>query len=233
MSQSAPVSTPAPVPWAFDTAYRQPLPARLQLNPHTGFGNMVDYMQTLPAQYPGSSLKVCPVVATYPNGAVKKGWVQQPTLSDAEKSEYARGATTSGAAKGWTQGGTVGVVTSSMSDAVSPSTGSNDWHTVAMARHGNKVWVHDPAYSAAAHAGNVHRIDGVSGGGMVHKLVHQWPQVEGAFFQGRPVGSVGGHGQLECMGRSAQWVEATVAGTLPWPPNHDPSGGTWTWHYRN
>jgi hypothetical protein len=193
---------------------------------------MADYMQTrLPTNYPNTPLKICPVVATYPTRAVKKSWTEQNGLSAKEKGEYARGATLSTAAKSWTQGGTVGVVTSSLSSASAQSQGGNDWHTVAMARQGNNVWVHDLGYEAGAHGGNVRRVDGVHGTGMVQRLVQSWPQVQGVYFQGPPTSYK--PGQLECIGRSAQWVDATVGGRLPWPPNKDSSGGTWTWHNRN
>jgi hypothetical protein len=235
MSNTNPSSapTPAPAPWAFAAPYAQPLPAALRFNPHSGFTAMADYVKTtLPNQHPGSPLKICPVVATYPNGNVKTSWTDQNGLSPAERAEYARGATLSTAVKSWTQGGTAGLVTSSQSSASEQSQGANDWHTVAMARRGSEVWVHDSAYDAAAHVGTVKRVDGVHGTGMVHRLVQTWPQVQGVYFQGPPSG-VYGAGQMECMGRSVQWVEATVNGTLPWPPNGDSSGGVWTWHARN
>jgi hypothetical protein len=230
--QPDPAAPKAPPPWAFATSYAQPLPPALQFDPYTGFNDMADYMQTvLPGQYPGAHPRVCPVVATYPSGAIKKTWTGQTGQTPEEKAEYARGATLSAAAKHWTQQGVVGVVTSSLSSASELSQGANEWHTVAMARDGNRVFVHDAAYDAATHAGNVKRVDGVSGTGMVHRLVHTWPQVQGVYFQGPP--SSYDPTQRECMGRSAQWVEATVNGTLPWPPNHDASGGVWTWHDRN
>jgi hypothetical protein len=80
---------------------------------------MADYMQTrLLTNYPNTPLKICPVVATYPTGAVKKSWTEQNGLSAEEKGEYTCGVTLSTAAKSWTQGGIVGVVTLSLSSAL-------------------------------------------------------------------------------------------------------------------
>ncbi|USP79346.1 hypothetical protein yc1106_06620 [Curvularia clavata] len=221
----APPSTPtAPPSWSFAAQYAKPLPPSLQFDPSSGFGKMTDYLSTqLPSAYPTTSLKICPVVATYRTGAIKKAWVNQEGLSEEAKKEYACGATLSTAVKNWTQGGTVGVVTSSMSSASEQSQGFNDWHAVGMALLNDEVWVHDPAYDANDYTGKIKRVDGVNGTGMVHQLVQSWPRVRGVYFQGPPTSY--SPNQMECMGRSAQWVEATVAGELPWPPNKDASGG--------
>jgi hypothetical protein len=194
---------------------------------------MVDHLRNLPGQHPQqTNFQVNPHVATYRDGAAKAAWTGQQGLSEAEAEDYRKGATRSVAAKSWVARGSIGLVTSSLSSASEQAQGLNDWHTVAMARLGDQVWVHDPGYDAAAHAGNVNRMDAVAGTRMVHALVREhFPSVQGVYFQGPP--STHARPQLECMGRSTQWVEATVAGTLPWPPNRDASGGQWKWYYQN
>jgi hypothetical protein len=225
---------PPPTPWAFEAAYNQPLPSSFAFAPRTGFGEMVNTLSTAYAsRSPALVPRVNPYVATYKDAKDKTSWVGMEDLTPTEKAEYARGATLSGATKEWRAGGSVGLVTSCMSSASSQSQGQNNWHTVAMARNGSTVWVHDSEYNAAEHAGNVKRVDGVHGTGNVHRLIHQWAPVQGVYFQGPPPSYVARPGQLECMGRSAQWVDAILNGTLPWPPNRDPSGGEWTFHYRN
>ncbi|KAH5708167.1 hypothetical protein HBI81_256450 [Parastagonospora nodorum] len=101
-----------------------------------------------------------------------------------------------------------------------------------MARKGNEVWVHDPAYDAEAHRGTVKRVE-MAGNTNVHRLVQQWNPVRQVYYQGPPTTYLSQPGNMECMGRSAQWVEATINGTLPWPPNSDPSGGQWETHSKN
>lgn len=232
--QPTPPTAPVvPPPWAFATQYDQPLPTALQYSPTTSFSRMADYMQKeLPTLYPDATMRICPVVATYPSANNKKSWVGQSGLTPVEAQEYHSGAVASSAAKGWPASGSVGVITSCMSNASELATGENNWHTVAVARKGREIWVHDPAYNAADHAGNVKRVDGVPGTKMVHHMLHNhWNTAEGVYFQGPPTSY--SPGQMECMGRSVQWVEATIDGTLPWPPNQDASGGTWTWHNRN
>jgi hypothetical protein len=226
--------SPSPPPWAFEPVYGRPLPVTLQFDPETGFTAMSDYMGTMSQD---SSAKERPRVnhhiATYKDGASKRSWTSMPGLSPQEKDEYSRGTTIFGAIKDWRAGGSIGVVTSSMSSASEQSQHENNWHTVAMARQGSKVWVHDPAYDSAAYAGSVKRVDGVPGTANVRRLIQQWPNVRGVYFQGPPSSYMEISGQMECMGRSAQWVAETRHGTLPWPPDSSSLGGQWTFHSRN
>lgn len=196
---------------------------------------MVGMMEDMSAhQQPGAALRVNAAVATYKNGNVKKSWVSAPDASESEKADLARGSTVSVAKKGFPGSGSVGVVVSGMTNAAQQSaTGDSDWHAVAMARQGQEVWVHDPAYHAEHHAGTNHRMDAVPGTSHVRNLVLEWQPVDKVWFQGPPATYLQGSSEMECMGRSVQWVQATVDGTLPWPPNADSTGGQWTSHYRN
>jgi hypothetical protein len=231
---SASVSAPPPAPWPFEATYSRALPPAFQFDPQAGFTALSDHMRaTAQDQTKDQRPRVNGLVATYPTGKIKDSWTGMPSLSQQEKDEYKRGATVSGTIKGWSAGGSIGVVTSCMSSASAQSQGENNWHTVAMARKGDKVWVHDPAYIATAHAGNVKRVDTVPGSRIVHSLVQNWSPVQGVYFQGPPSSYTAIPGQMECMGRSAQWVDATINGTLPWPPDSNDSGGQWAFHYRN
>jgi hypothetical protein len=102
-----------------------------------------------------------------------------------------------------------------MSSASTQWQDQNDWHTVAMARQGDQVWVHDPAYVAASYAGTTWRADAVHDTRNVHELVQAWAPVQGVHFQGPPSTYTAQPSQLEFMGRSAQWVEAMASGMLP------------------
>lgn len=125
----------------------------------------------------------------------------------------------------------MGLVASCISNAKQQSDGRNDWHTVAVARHGERVWIHDPGYSPASVAhGQRRRILDVGGNGMVHQLLKTC-RVERACYQGPPSTYPSDLG--ECMGRSAHWIQQTLCGNLPWPPDADPSGGDWIEHTLN
>lgn len=162
---------------------------------------MANWVNSLGAQYPTPMAQVVPGIATYNTESTK-----------AQKAEYEAGITRSTAAKHFVNRGSIGLVTSSLSNAAQNAVGENNWHTVAMARHQGTVFVHDPSYNAASY-GDASRMADVNGTRMVHGLVKQWPAINGAYFQGPPNGY--DRNQQECMGRSAQWIEATVAGTLP------------------
>jgi hypothetical protein len=220
--------------WAFEAPYARPLPSHLQFDPETGFSRLADRMHVIAQSQLHDSLpRVNPLIATYKTNKNKKSWVDSPNISEDEKEEYSRGATVTTAIQGWRASGSIGVVTSSLSSASAQSQGDNNWHTVAMARQGTQVWIHDSMYNAAAHAGNAKRVEGVHGTSIAHKIILEWSLVTGVWFQGPPSAYIANSGQMECMGRSAQWVEATVNGTLPWPPNKDSSGGQWIWHSKN
>jgi len=228
---SAPPPQPPPPAWAFETAYGQALPPQHQYNPETGFSTMANWASGLGAQYPNTPAgRIVPGVATYDSGKKKADWVGITGLSAVQKAEYKAGMTKSAAAKHFVNSGSIGLVTSSLSNAAQNAVGENEWHTVAMARHQGTVFVHDPAYNAASYGGAPRMAD-VGGTRMVQALVGEWPKVEGAYYQGPPSGY--NRNQQECMGRSAQWMEGTVAGTLPWPPNVQPQGGQWTWHSKH
>jgi hypothetical protein len=223
-------------PWAFQATYAQPLPAPISFNPHADFLNLVDWAAALaPPALPPRVLPVL-VIATYASAKDKASEVNSASTV-AEQIAAQAGVTRSVALAKWpARTPVVGVVTSSLSHAAQHQAGQNDWHTVAMAREGDTVWVHDPDYRlsngyASSAPGYRRRVASVPGTRMVKALIDQMPSVSGVWFQGPP--ATFSQGQLQCMGRSALWVEHTLQGTAPWPPNTPGTGGTWTFHHKN
>lgn len=229
---SQPTQAP-PQPWAFAAYYDKPLPQHLQFHHATGFGDMARAIQTLHEnQAPDAAVRVNPKVMAYKDGEVKKWWTQEdPGLTQAQRDDLKRGATISDARKGFVSSGSIGVVVSNMTNAAEFSaSGDTDWHAVAVARQGKQLWIHDPAFVAADHKGNVNRMDAVRGTSNVRALARELNVTTATppLFQGPTADYAQGPAELECMGRSVQWIEAVVDGTLPWPPNQDATGGQWT-----
>jgi hypothetical protein len=191
---------------------------------------MVHWMQI---QLPGLQITLNPHIACYPNGKNKASHVNILDLSAQQKEAAQAGATLSISKPGWPASRpTVGLVCSPLSSAVDYSAGRNNWHTVAMARDGNTIWVHDPDYYSANYTEYENqRVISVHGNKMVKELINQWPGVEGVWYQGPP--PTFAQGQGECQGRSAQWVEHTLNGSNPWPPNTPGTGGEWHFHRKN
>jgi hypothetical protein len=224
--------------WAFAAPAGQPLPPAYQFNPLSGFTDLVTHIQNT-ADAIGKENNHDPRlnrhVATYRDRAHKDSFVGIATNTPQQVTDYKKGATISGAVKEYVSGGSIGVVVSPMSNAAQLSQQQNDWHCVAMGRQADKVWVYDPAYDATAHVGNLKTVNAVPGNANVHRLVHEWKTVKQVYYQGPPNQQLvaTGQQQLECMGRSAQWVGATLDGTLPWPPDSNASGGQWVVHSKD
>lgn len=224
------------LPWAFEPTYAQPLPPHLSFNPQADFQNLVHWAEALAPSADPPGVTPVPLVATYTGAKDKKSEVESAS-TQAEKQAAEAGATLSVAKPKWpAKKPIVGVVTSSLSNAHQHQVGENNWHTLAMARDGDVVWVHDPEYSLLAEYASSdpayrRRVALVPGTKMVKALIDDWKGVTGVWFQGPPATFT--QGQQQCMGRSALWVEQTLDGTLPWPPNTSGSGGTWTFHHKN
>jgi hypothetical protein len=230
---------PPPPPqnlWAFKPFYAQPLPAPLNFNPQTDFLNLVNWAAALAPSADPPRVKPVAVIATYPRGQDKKAEIAA-TSTQAEQAAAEAGVVLSSAKSHWpAKQPVVGVVVSRLSSAVDLQEGRNDWHAVAMARDGDTVWVHDPEYSlyseyASSAPEYRRRVALVPGTRMVQALIQEWNGVKGVWFQGPPDAFT--QDQQQCMGRSALWVEQTLNGTLPWPPNTPGTGGTWTFHHKN
>lgn len=232
-SPSPPPPPPA-APWAFANVYAQDLPQTKRFDPSngSGFSGLHTFVgNQAAARGKTNPPRVNPHIATYKDRKHKDSFVNMPGLDAQERAAYEAGATAPTAVRDWVSSGSVGVVCSSLTNAADLAT-KNDWHCVGMARLGEKVWVHDPAYNPEDHHGNVKRVE-ITGNTMTHQLVQHWNTVRQVHFQGPPPEYLAQPGQMECMGRSAQWVEATVNGTLPWPPDSNSSGGQWYAHYKN
>lgn len=233
------LSSPPPQ-WALHDAYTKPLPPSLQFDPQAGFTALYEWIRAQAAQMDANDdrFQVCTEVIAYPNSAVKNSWVDALHDSDTAREAYRCCATLSAGRRAWKQKGTIGLVVSCMDNAKELSENMAEretaWHLVAVAWQGDTVWVHDSAYYYPDHAGSVNRIDSIRGTRMVYLLLQEWKSVKYIWVQGpEPEHRAQLEDQLECMGRSAKWIEATISGTLPWPPDADTRGGRWKQYNRN
>lgn len=143
------MAQPQPV-WAFGPTYSQNLPATLNFSPQDGFTPLANWAAAL-TPTANSLVQLVTKIATYINQRGKQTEIQSSS-TDAEKQAARLGATLSTTRSLWLAGRpVVGVVTSPMSSAVDIQAQQNNWHTVAMARDGDTVWVHDPQYAEANH----------------------------------------------------------------------------------
>ena len=95
------------------------------------------------------------------------------------------------------------MVVSPMQNAAQASIGAaNDWHTVGVLRQGQTAWVYDPAYSAGAYT----RLPMIPGTSNVTRLFNSTGFGNITLVQVQGIGSP----QLDCMGRSAQWVDNVI-----------------------
>jgi hypothetical protein len=216
--------------WAFEGSYSKNLPTEFNFNPQTGFAPLANWAAALtPAA--NSQIQLVTKIATYVSHKDKQTEIaSSPTQTEEDAAKL--GATLSTTRSLWLASRpVVGLVTSPMSSAVQHQAQQNDWHTVAMARDGDTVWVHDPQYAEADYSSHPRkRVASVPGNKLVKALIDQWPRVRGVWYQGPP--STFSSGQQQCMGRSAMWVDSTLDSTSPWPPN-SPNGGTWIFHHKN
>jgi hypothetical protein len=237
--------------------YANPLPATIQFLPDTAgsFEDLVLWIAQLVKHAQDNlhpDMRIVEEIITYRNSAAKtaaidgaanrtsgQGGVQ---LTPQEIQQYvldaAAGATLSEGARRFkvTGSGSIGLVCSSMSPLVPPpgEHPTNIWHVVGIAWHNGSVFIHDTEFNADDWPDPAtRRVSMVAGSQMVQALLNNKSQRPNTiYYQGPPTTLAAG--QQECMGRSAQWVEATVNGTLPWPPNANASGGQWTkFRYRS
>lgn len=234
-------SEPGPAPshelWALHEVYSNDLPTTLHFDPGHGFGQLQAWIRKTAEEHLAAenSINVCPLVVAYKDGKQKTSWVAAGEATAEQREEAGACVTLSAFNKAWRAAGSVGVVVSCMDNAPELSTlDTSNWHAVAVAQQGDTVWIHDPAYNSLDYAEQEKpRMDRVHGTRLVHLLVKEWKSVKHIWLQGpEPEHQVALGDGLQCMGRSAQWIEATLDGTLPWPPN-GPNGGRWTEHRKN
>ena len=176
-----------------------------------GFHQLAQYAKQQ-ASNNTSSYSVAPVVASYADAKAKNTAIKGALPED--QSQYQAGVTVSSAVIYYpVNRGGVGMVASSLQNAAqSSTTGQNEWHTVGILRRNKTVWVYDPAYQM----NSFDRLSMVPGTSNVEKLFKStiFGTVELIQIQG--IGS----NQLDCMGRTAQWVDNVIhaAGALdPYP----------------
>lgn len=239
MSDTAASATPAPpsppVPpttattWAHAAAYDHPLPPTLLDTDYTSYTKLTERLSALSSQLLDitSGIEVCPVIATYKDKKHKDNCIKSLDPEVDDVNEYKAGATISSATKAWRKTRpTIGLVCSSISPASVARAEGNEWHMVVLATHNNTIFIHDPNFNFATHAGSVRSFKDVPMNSTTIPMVKShFTQATEVWLQGPPSGFDRSAG--ECMGRSLQWLEATVSGQLPWPPNATAAGGQW------
>ena len=185
------INQPLQAPYIFETD------GFYQLTQYAAQQNATQKNSNNPTNY-----RVAPVVASYSTAEVKAAAINGALPADLR--QYQAGVTVSTAAAHYpVNRGGVGMVTSSLQSAAqSSATSLNDWHTVGILRHGRTVWVYDPAYKMDSQT----RLSMVPGTSNVEKLfkTSTFGTIELIQIQGF------GSDQLDCMGRTAQWVDNVI-----------------------
>jgi hypothetical protein len=207
-------------PW-----YSQPLPQRYNYGTG-GFTTLAAYANQQPATNV-SPYRVAPIVACYSTPAQRRNAIDGALLAD--RLQYEAGYAVGSATHYYPTGvGGVGMVTSPYANAaVVSATGNNEWHTVGVLRHRDTVWVYNPAYApppAGAGAGvpEPQRLPMVPGMSNVTCLLDStgFGTVNSLYIQGPGVPV---QNSIECMGRSAQWVDNVTrapTATHPFPAGY-------------
>ena len=225
---SAPGS-PDPTPW-----YGRPLPDRYDFGP-SGFAGLAGHVEQQAAATTAAAAaaaavahqpipyRAAPFVACYGNQQQRAAAINGALPDD--RPQYEAGRAVGSVTRHYpTRKGGVGMVASPYANAaVSSATGANDWHTVGVLRHDHTVWIHDPAYYPPAD-GTIQRLPMVPGLSNVTRLLNStgFGTVNQLFIQGPP-GSPTAFDSLQCMGRSAQWVDNVThapGATDPYPAGH-------------
>lgn len=216
-------TTPPPVPWGLATSYTQSLPSDLDFHPTSGFMDLARWIDAAQQAQPTEAVpRLCRAIPMYHSGSQKGTWTKQTGLTPAELQAYERGTTPSSARKEWKAKGSIGIVCSSLYAApVLSSAGATiEWHVVGVARDEQTVWIHNCDFDPAEE-----RLPNIPGVAIVMSMLKEWPSIQTVRMQGAPGGVP--PGPQQCMGRSALWIQKTLAKDLPWPPDSDSSGGTW------
>lgn len=190
----------------------QPLPPPYATWGAQDFTTVATYMTTLPnqSQLP-SPYQVCPIIPSYRHQAQRNQIVQQSEAGPERLAAQMGSSVSSAVCYFPAQQGGVGVVCSPFNSAV-PSD-RNDWHMVGFLRQGNTAWVYDPGYAMDSQT----RLPMIPGTSNVSRLLAQ-----PAFSSVRHIQVQGaGLGELQCMGRSVQWVDNVnhhPHASMPYPP---------------
>ena len=210
-------NAPSPAtPW-----YSQPLPPQYDFGTD-GFAALAEYVRQQPSAN-GSTYSVAPIVACYSN--LKQRRIAIVGALPMDRPQYEAGRAV-GSATGYYPAGTggVGLITSPYANAaVSSTSASNEWHTVGILRHGDTVWIHNPAYAPPpSDVSEAERLPMVPGMSNVSRLLNStgFGAIRYIFIQGPDVPV---QESMECMGRSAQWVDNVIqaaTATHPFLPGH-------------
>jgi hypothetical protein len=211
-------------PW-----YNQPLPLQYDFGT-SGFAALAAYANQQPLAN-ASPYRVSPIVACYSTSVQRLNAIDSALPED--QPQYKAGCVVGSATRFYPSGtGGIGMVTSPYANAaISSATGSNEWHTVALLRHKDTVWIHNPAYTPSTTSSQPERLSMIPGMSNVTRLLDSrgFGAITYIFIQGPDVPV---QESMECMGRSAQWVDnvilaPTAAHALPagyFQPGEAPPG---------
>ncbi|KAF1358829.1 hypothetical protein EJ07DRAFT_179560 [Lizonia empirigonia] len=229
LSSPARSSTRA-LPWAHAAAYGQHLTSATLSVEYTSHVALTRWLSELPSAPPEKphTIEICPVIARYPDKKHKDACIKRidPEVDDVE--EYKAGATIASATKQWRKSRpTIGLVCSKITAAHVKQDEGNKWHMVALATaNSSEIFVHDPNFDAAAYTSGRKSFKDVRMNPITQLMLQKhFIMATEVWLQGPPSDYDRDLG--ECMGCSAQWLEATVTGKLPWPPNSTAAGGEW------
>jgi hypothetical protein len=203
-------------PW-----YNQPLPPQYNYG-IGGFATLAAYanQQLLMNTSPYC---VAPIVACYSTPTQRLTAINGALPAD--RPQYEAGRTVGSATRFYpTSTGGVGMVASPYANAaVSSATANNEWHTVGVLRHGDTVWVHNPAYAPpSANMSLSQRLPVIPGMSNITRLLNStgFGTINYLFIQGPDILI---QDSIECMGRSAQWVDNVISAptaTHPFPAGY-------------
>jgi hypothetical protein len=206
---------PDHTPW-----YGQPLPPQYNYGVG-GFAALTTYASQQPVTNT-SAYRVAPIVACYSTPAQRLNAINGALPAD--RPQYEAGRAVGSATRFYpTTAGGVGMVTSPYDGAAASSaTGTNEWHTVGMLRHRDTVWLHNPAYAPPSDPSQPQRLPMVPGMSNVTRLLDStgFGTVNNCYIQGP---SAPTNDSMQCMGRSAQWVDNVTRAPLashPYPAGY-------------
>ena len=186
----------------------QPLPSHLSFS-STNFIQLTNWARNFESNLINPSpYIICPIIPCYRD--VKQRNIQIARAHEEDKDDYKAGYSISSSIRYFpSRIGGVGVIVSPYDNATQTT---NTWHAVAIVRQGSHMAIYDPTYIMKSHSNgrfprgliNVQRL----GSNALSGIQYVW-------IQGPPTTTC--TVEQDCMGRSAQMVEALVSGQFPWP----------------
>jgi hypothetical protein len=102
------------------------------------------------------------------------------------------------------------------------------WHTVGILRIGHQLFIFHPGLNMDEVDNGVTRLQEIKSIIRVYEATRKGNNLSSCskiLIQGCPPGASANN--MECMGRTAEWMEKVLTGILPYPPNSTAAGGPW------